>query len=241
MGPQARARSSHHRAAAGSGARALGLCQLRRAFPSCPLLAPERTSARPLSLVAIGAYPPALRSSTHEARDHPDHRAGGSPLSTACLIDTETTGFDEPDVIELAWMGPLHVFSPPDAGIEKMRFRPRKPISLGAMAVHHILDEDLAGEPEWPGSWTPPADYIVAHSVDYDWKAIGQPNVKRICTLALSRRLWPDLDSHSLSALTYHFTDRREARELLKGAHGAATDVELCCRVLCQILRAMPK
>jgi len=157
------------------------------------------------------------------------------------LIDTETTGFDEPDVIELAWMGPLHVFSPPDAGIEKMRFRPRKPISLGAMAVHHILDEDLAGEPEWPGSWTPPADYIVAHSVDYDWKAIGQPNVKRICTLALSRRLWPDLDSHSLSALTYHFTDRREARELLKGAHGAATDVELCCRVLCQILRAMPK
>lgn len=163
-------------------------------------------------------------------------------MSTALLIDTETTGIDEPDVIELAWMGPLHAFSPPTQPVQCQRFKPRKPITLGALATHHILDEELAQEPEWSGTWSPPADYMIGHKVDFDWEAIGKPdNVKRICTLALARRLWPDLDSHSLAALTYHFTDRHEARELLKSAHGAATDVELCCRVLGQILRAMPK
>lgn len=165
-------------------------------------------------------------------------------MSTATLIDTETTGFDEPDVIELAWMGPLHAFSPPSQPVQCQRFKPRKPIALGALATHHILDEELAGEPEWPGAWLPPlpTEYIVGHSVDFDWKAIGSPpTVKRICTLAIARRLWPDLDSHSLAALIYHFTDRREARELLRNAHSAAHDVGLLRLVLNQILLAMPK
>jgi exodeoxyribonuclease X len=161
-------------------------------------------------------------------------------MSCATLIDCETTGFDEPDVIELAWMGPIHAFTPPDQAIECRRFKPRKPITLGALAVHHILDEELAEEREWPGSWMPPGEYLIGHNVDFDWQAIGSPSLKRICTLALARRLWPDIDSHSLGALTYHFTPREEARVLLQDAHGAATDVDLCCRVLCQILKAMP-
>ena len=117
-------------------------------------------------------------------------------MSTATILDVETTGIDEPDVIELAWMGPIHAFTPPDQSIEQRRFKPRKPIALGAMAAHHIFDEELASEPEWSGSWMPPGEYLIGHNCDYDWKAIGSPPMKRICTLALSRRLWPDLDSH---------------------------------------------
>jgi len=160
---------------------------------------------------------------------------------SAIVVDTETTGINDPEVIELAWMGPLRTLDPPDEAIECVRFRPSKPISLGAMAAHHIIPEDLVSLPQWPGTWTPPAgtEYLIGHNADFDWKAIGSPHVARICTLGLSRALWPDLDSHSLSALTYHFTDHYEARELLHQAHNAARDVELCCRLLTQVLSAL--
>lgn len=164
-------------------------------------------------------------------------------MSGATLLDTETTGITDPEVIELAFAGPFDSFTPVDESndsIQCLRFKPSKPISLGALATHHILDEDLAQETPWPGQWVPPGDYLVGHKIDFDWEAIGSPPVKRICTLALARALWPDLDSHSLSALTYHFVERHEARELLRSAHDATRDVELCARLLRKILEQLP-
>jgi exodeoxyribonuclease X len=166
-------------------------------------------------------------------------------MSGATIFDTETTSIDEPEVIELAWTGPLQALPPPDQSIERVRFRPTKPIELGALSTHHILDEELQGEPVWQiGAWTPPlqTEYLIGHNVDFDWKAIGSPpHYKRICTLALSRRLWPEADSHSLAAMIYfHCIERRVAREELKAAHGAAADVEFCCRLLGNILGRLP-
>lgn len=160
----------------------------------------------------------------------------------ACILDTETTGFKEPQVIELAYMGPLPWFTSA-APISVRRFRPTKPIDLGARATHHILASDLRDEEIWPGSWSPPpgTEYLVGHNVDFDWRAIGEPAIARICTMHLARHIWPELDSHSLGALTYAFTEPEEARELLRGAHGAGRDVELLCRVLTQILRERPE
>lgn len=124
---------------------------------------------------------------------------------SAVVIDTETTGIDEPDVIQLAWLPLLPVFTgAPEtlkgesAGITLNRYRPRKQISLGALATHHILDEELEQETPWEGSWSPPAgtQYLVAHNVDFDWKAIGQPDIKRICTLGCGRghkATWPTI------------------------------------------------
>lgn len=158
-------------------------------------------------------------------------------MGNAIIIDCETTGIDAPDVVQLAYMGPLD--SPyADNNIYDWMFRPRKPISLGALATHHILDEDLEGQPTWPGSWSPPVgiEYIVGHKVDFDWEAIGKPDVRRICTLALARSLYPDADSHSLGAMTYLTCDRREAKKLLSSAHDAITDVGLCCRFLVHIV-----
>ena len=146
----------------------------------------------------------------------------------AIVIDTEMTGLWEPEVIEMACTDllkhpmaqPMHVY--------EHRWKPSKPITLGALAVHHIMDEDLADEEPWPGT-IPLGDtqYLIGHNIDADWKAIGKPNVKRICTLAFSRWLWPDLDSHTLSAMTY-FHNRQNARHLLRSAHNAAADVKLC-------------
>lgn len=169
---------------------------------------------------------------------------------TAGVIDTETTGVEEPDVIQLAWLPLLPVFTgAPETlrgegvVVTLNRYRPRKQISLGALATHHILDEELEQETPWTGSWTPPAgaQYLVAHNVDYDWKAIGSPDIKRICTLAIARKLWPDIDSHSIGALIYHLYPRREARAMLRGAHDAAIDADLCYRVLLAELQMMPK
>ena len=155
-------------------------------------------------------------------------------MSAAYIIDTETTDADDPQVIELAYMGPLD--SALAVGTPTLlNFKPTKPIALGALATHHIIADDLQGCPEWSlDAFVLPADtqYIVGHKIDFDWKAIGSPSVKRICTLALARHVWPTLDSHKLAALIYHLYPHAMARDLVKNAHNAAADVGLCQRLL---------
>lgn len=153
---------------------------------------------------------------------------------TCYLLDTETTDAgDAPDVIQLAVIGPLQTPLHIGAVVGLANFKPSKPISIGAMATHNIIAEDLEGSPPWTG-YTLPSDcnYILGHAIDFDWKCIGSPNVKRICTLALSRSLWPDIDSHKLTALIYHLYPAPMARVLVSGAHNARTDVENCMRLL---------
>lgn len=151
----------------------------------------------------------------------------------AFIIDTETTDAgDAPEVIQLAIMGPMAT-PLSEAPTATFLYKPSKPISIGAMATHNIIAEDLEGSPPWAG-YTLPADcsYIVGHAIDFDWKVTGSPNVKRICTLALARSIWPDIDSHKLTALMYHIYPHALARDLVKSAHDAAADVRLCNRLL---------
>lgn len=154
---------------------------------------------------------------------------------SAYIVDTETTGAEKnPEVIELS----LHKLQP-DLRLEHVfsgRFHPKERILFSAMAVHHILPQDLEG---CPASETAkqhlPADmeYMIGHNVDYDWEALGRPACKRVCTLAISRLLWPGNDGHGLSCLAYHLsTDLESTRTALRGAHGAAVDCELCYLVL---------
>lgn len=161
---------------------------------------------------------------------------------SAYIIDTETTG-EEPvaEVIELAIIKPESRFPggqqytrgicEPYDPIFYGRFKPRGRVLFSAMAVHHILPEELVGcDPSVLAKSQLPVDmqYMIGHGVDYDWEALGKPPCKRICTLAISRRIWPGNDGHSLSTLAYHLaTDLRVIREVLRNAHSAVTDVEL--------------
>lgn len=158
-------------------------------------------------------------------------------MTTAIIFDTETTGRIEPQAIEAAYLG---YDIPAEIGFSSnlefySRFKPNKPIELGALATHHILDEELTRCPDSSSFSLPEGtQYIIGHKVDYDWEVIGKPDVKRICTLALARDLWPDLDSHTQSALIYHFF-RKGAKELIKDAHNALADVKLC-RMIFQMI-----
>ena len=153
-------------------------------------------------------------------------------MTNAIIFDTETSGKNEPVLIEAAWirLGSINPFSTSEEF--NQRYNPLKPIELGALAIHHILDEELVDCPDYTEFNIPAnTEYIIGHNVDYDWNIIGQPSIKRICTLALARRAWPTLDSHTQSALFYYLS-RSNARDILKNAHSALADVKICAVIL---------
>jgi exodeoxyribonuclease X len=152
-----------------------------------------------------------------------------------CILDTETTGFEDPEPIEV---GIIDVESRREY---REQLKPSKPISLGAMATHHILDSDLAHgcRPSSEFKFTQvvepmfgPFDCIIGHNVEFDWKVIGCPDVKLICTCAIARDLWPEIDSHTLGAMMYFLMDREEARTMLKNAHSAIADCHMAMMLL---------
>ncbi|WP_368356259.1 DUF3820 family protein [Acidithiobacillus montserratensis] len=158
------------------------------------------------------------------------------------IIDTETTGRNEPQAVEIAWIAPNTPAQLQTVADFQQRYLPDKPIEFGAMATHHILPADLEGCPS-PSDFALPPDtaYIIGHNIDYDWQVIGSPDVRRICTLAMARRIWPNTDSHSLSALTYFLaTDLDKARRAIQNAHSAWHDIHFTRDLLACILKEHP-
>lgn len=148
------------------------------------------------------------------------------------IIDTETNGRegDELEVIELgalAW--------PADwwPSVER-RFLPKHSVLPEAKAVHGILDAELIGCPPSSEARLPEGvRYVIGHNVDYDADALGLgPEIKRVCTYAISRRLWPEFGSHKLGALMYTLLPEDMAKELVSGAHGAMADCLMVAELL---------
>jgi exodeoxyribonuclease X len=153
-------------------------------------------------------------------------------MSKAIIFDTETTGLDAPEIIEAAWLE-LRSLSPLIFGeCFEHRYKPSKSIGLAALATHHILDEELTDCPPSASFNLPEGvQYLIGHNVDFDWAVIGSPNVRRVCTLNLARAVWPELESHSQSAILY-FLDRKNAKQRLRNAHSAGADVRICATIL---------
>ncbi|MCW5260883.1 3'-5' exonuclease [Verminephrobacter eiseniae] len=158
---------------------------------------------------------------------------------TALIFGTKTTGLHEPAIVQAAWLMVKDPFTLTVVERFEQRYNPGKPIELGALATHHILDEELADCPPASGFSLPPGtEYLIGHDVDYDWQVIGAPPVKRICTLALARWLLADIDSHTQAAMLYLF-ERGSASSLLQHAHSARHDVMHCAIVLEHLLARM--
>lgn len=160
------------------------------------------------------------------------------------IADTETTNIDEPELVEVAYllmpetpMGMFQAETAPGKEIFCQRYNPGNPIQFGAMAVHHITDEDVVGCPPSSEFRLPEGtSYLVGHNIDFDWNAFGKPDIKRICTLALSRHLWPEVDSHKLLAMIYYL-ESGVARKYGKSAHSAKWDVYFCWYLLWHIVQ----
>lgn len=119
-------------------------------------------------------------------------------------------------------------------------------ISYAAMAVHHILESDIADKPSYKTFVLPDTvQYIIGHNIDYDIAAIQRcgvdtSNIKAICTLALARKAWPNADAHNISALIYMLMSGNEmARQKLRDAHNAKADVLMTGFILKSIVRAL--
>lgn len=121
-----------------------------------------------------------------------------------------------------------------------------EPISYAAMAVHHILESDLHGMPHYTSFQLPPqTQYIIGHNIDYDLRALEKCGVdcsglKAICTLALARLAWPDVEAHNISALIYMISQGSEkARDMIKKAHRADMDIILTANILMHIVHRL--
>lgn len=177
----------------------------------------------------------------------------GAKLMAAYILDTELTDRKNGEIIEAAWLHLAPVYDlggVSDAidlhfiGEHSFRYKPSKPITFGAMAIHHILPEELGGMPPSACFELPyDASYLIGHSIDTDWEAAGSPaHVNRIDTHAIAQWLWPDASGYSQVALIYMLEGATpETRAMLRNAHSALADVRLNHGLLRHILRLKPE
>ena len=111
------------------------------------------------------------------------------------------------------------------------------------MAVHHIIESDLINKPSYNTFRLPQGvTYLIGHNIDYDIKAVQKCDnsiqVKGICTLALSRMVWPDVPAHNLSALYYMIAGGTDqTRKELRNAHNAAADIMFTATILRELIK----
>ena len=99
---------------------------------------------------------------------------------TALIFDTETHKLHG-DIIEAAAIEVIFPSFRTDIPIMQTmfdftkRYKPSEPISIAAMAVHHIVDEDLEKCPSFTKFQLPKDDvqYLIGHNIDYDIAAIN--------------------------------------------------------------------
>lgn len=164
-------------------------------------------------------------------------------MLNAIILDTETAQKDgNACEIASAWVymqdGALK-----RSDLHCERFNPMQPMHFGALATHHITP-DMLKDCQSHTQYHLPENVrlIIGHNVDFDMQVLQRTGAKidgiyTICTLALSRHLWPELDSHSLSAMTYFTSpDFATARESIRNAHSAAADVLMTFDLLCAIV-----
>lgn len=166
-------------------------------------------------------------------------------LEKAIILDTETTGLKQPQVLECAFIsyGDLSNYESllnNYCFLHIERFDITNTIDSGAFRIHGISKRDIQGLPLFDYETLPikdSIDYLIGHNINYDHRAMGKKSpLKRICTLKLSRGLWPELESHKLTAIMQaFFPDTYE--QMIKNSHGALVDTKLCSMLLTKAMQ----
>lgn len=166
----------------------------------------------------------------------------------AIILDTETHTLNG-QPIEVAY-APVQI-TDGKLSLDKSRifdqlYSVDEPISYAAMAVHHILESDIADQPHFTSFSLPEeTTYIIGHNIDYDILAIQKcgvdtSSIKAICTLALARLVWPGAEAHNISALIYMISKgSAKARDMIKKAHRADMDIILTANILMHVVHQL--
>lgn len=159
----------------------------------------------------------------------------------AIVLDTETTGLFEPQVVELASLPVSNSFKVSDSSIEVDLFEPNKEIERAAQEVHGINPSDLKGKPNCKellsvSSHLDKAEYVIGHNITYDIDAINNSiemarEFKTICTKRLAYELLDPQSSYSLVGLVNKHLPE-VARRYAPKAHSAKADVMMTVALL---------
>lgn len=173
-------------------------------------------------------------------------------MRTIRVIDLETAGNAPTDVCEIGWQDVAQTGSgmwslTDDAGA--IFINPGRPISPETMAVHHIMDADVADAPFWkqaaPGILCGGSDVVAlaAHRASFEQRFCtprlcgGRP---WICTWKCALRLWPQLTSFSNQMLRYQRMPEGLVHECGLPAHRAGPDAYVTAHHLRDMLNAAP-
>lgn len=158
------------------------------------------------------------------------------PVRRIRVIDLETAGDAATDVCEIGWQDVVSV----DGGAWELdeergaRFvNPGRPISPETMAVHHILDEWVAGAPFWrdmASEILQPEGGVLAlaaHRAAFEQRFCTPRlagGAKWICTWKTALRVWPELQGFSNQMLRYQRKPVGLVHEVGLPAHRAMPD-----------------
>ncbi|MFT4253084.1 MAG: exonuclease domain-containing protein [Caulobacter sp.] len=153
------------------------------------------------------------------------------------VIDLETAGNGPQDVCEIGWQDVVHDadgrWRVDDEARGARLVNPGRPISPETMAVHHILDADVAGASFWkdaaPGVLRPVGGVaaLAAHRASFEQRYCTPAlagSAPWICTWKCALRLWPHLQSFSNQMLRYQRMPEGLDHQLGLPAHRAMPD-----------------
>jgi exodeoxyribonuclease X len=152
------------------------------------------------------------------------------------VIDLETAGNGQSDVCEIGWQDV--VFDSADGWVVSsergsLLVNPGRPISPDTMAVHHILDREVADAPYWKEiarSILRPdgkIDALAAHRATFEQRYCTPRmtgGLPWICTWKCALRIWPELPRFSNQMLRYQRMPQGLIHELGLPAHRAMPD-----------------
>lgn len=143
-------------------------------------------------------------------------------FDTALIIDTETDQGRDPRPIQVATINVT-------TGYEWMKyFNSGRPISPVVIKVHGITDDDVAGLERFELEQFELPAYLIGHNVRFDWRVIGSPSTKLICTVRLARAAFPEWSAYGQSKCIEQLLGNSEARKMTIAAHDALGDARMC-------------
>ncbi len=143
-------------------------------------------------------------------------------FATALIIDTETDQGKDPRPIQVATINVA-------TGFEWMQyFNSGRSISPVVIKVHGITNEDVAGLERFELDEFELPEYLIGHNVRFDWRVIGKPSAKLICTVRLARTAFPEWRFYGQSKCIEQLLGKGEASKMTLAAHDALGDARMC-------------